>query len=69
MVQDTSEHRRSEDGVAGESGIPAAEGEIRSEDHRATFIALRHDLEEQVGLLATQRQIADLIDDQQLCRR
>jgi hypothetical protein len=30
---------------------------------------LRHDLEEQVGLLATQRQIADLIDDQQLCRR
>jgi len=30
------------------------------------FIALRYDLEEQVGLLAADRQVADLIDDQQL---
>jgi hypothetical protein len=52
VVQDAIEHRRSEHAVASESGIPTAEGEIRSEDHRAAFIALRHDLEEQAGLLA-----------------
>jgi hypothetical protein len=32
VVQDTIEHRRSEHAVAGESGIPTAEGKIRSED-------------------------------------
>jgi len=31
---------------------------IRSEYHRAAFIATRDDLEEQVGLFATHRQIA-----------
>src|SRR5271156_4270070 len=66
VMQYAVEHRRSEHCVTGESGIPTAEGEVRSEDHRAAFIALRHDLKEQVGLLAAHRQIADLIDDQQL---
>jgi hypothetical protein len=56
MMQDTIEHRRSEYGVAGESGIAAAEGEVRSEDHRAAFVALRDDLKEQVGLLASEEQ-------------
>ena len=60
------EHRRGGHAVVGESGIPAAEGKIRSEDHRAMFIALLYDLEAQVGVLATHRQIADLVDDQQL---
>jgi hypothetical protein len=32
VVQDAIEHRRGEHAVAGESGIPAAEGQIRSED-------------------------------------
>jgi hypothetical protein len=31
----------------------------------APFVALRHHLEEQVGLLAAHRQIADLVEDQQ----
>src|SRR5271165_593631 len=66
VVQDTIEHRGGEHAVAGESAIPTAEGKIRSENHRTAFIALRHDLEEQVGLLAAHRQIAYLIDDQQL---
>ena len=33
VVKNAIEHRRSEHGVAGESGIPTAESEIRSEDH------------------------------------
>jgi hypothetical protein len=65
-MQYAVEHRRSEHCVAGESGVPTAEGEVRSEDHRAALVALRHDLEEQVGLLAVHGQIADLVDDQQL---
>lgn len=60
------EHRHGEHAVAGEGGIPTAESEIRSEDHRAAFVALRHNLEEQVGLLTAHRQIAYLVDDQ-LC--
>ncbi len=34
--------------VAGESTTPTAESEIRSEDHRAAFVALGNDLEEEV---------------------
>jgi hypothetical protein len=37
VVQNTIERRRREDAIAGESGIPTAEGKIRSEDHRAAF--------------------------------
>ena len=44
---------------------PAAEDEIGSEYHRTAFIAPRDDLEEQVGLLAAQRQIGDLVNDRQ----
>ncbi len=64
-MEDPIEHRYGQYTVAGEGAIPAAEGEIRGEDHRAAFVALRHDLEEQVGLLAAHRQVADLVDDQQ----
>jgi hypothetical protein len=66
VVQDSIEHRGGQHAVAGESAVPAAEREIRSEYHRTAFIAPRDDLEEQIGLFAAQRQIADLVDDQQL---
>jgi hypothetical protein len=62
-MEDTVAHRHGEHAVAGEGDVPTAEGEIRSEDHRAAFVALGHDLEEQVGLLAAHLQIADLVDD------
>jgi hypothetical protein len=48
------------------AGVQTAEGKIRSQDHRAALVTPRHDLEEQVGLLACHRQVADLIDDQKL---
>src|SRR5277367_3721558 len=65
VVQDTIEHCDGEHAITGEGGIPTAESKIGSEDPRATFVPLRHDLEEQVRLLAAHRQIADLVDDQQ----
>src|SRR5580704_10281116 len=66
VVQDAIEHRGGQHAVAGESAVPTAEGEIRGENHRAAFVASLDDLKEQIGLLAAQRQIADLVDDQQL---
>lgn len=45
---------------------PLRKRQIAGQDHRTTpFITFGHDLEEVIGLLAGQRQIADLIDDQQ----
>ena len=41
VVKDAIEHRGGEHAVAGEGAIPAAEGEIRGEDHRAAFVAAR----------------------------
>ena len=34
VVQDAIEHRGGQDAVTGEGAIPAAEGEVRGEDHR-----------------------------------
>src|SRR5260221_6249899 len=66
VVKDAIEHRGGEYAVAGEGTIPTAEGEIRGQDHRAALVAPRDHLEEQIGLLAAHRQIADLVEDQQL---
>src|ERR1700674_731176 len=69
VMQDPVEHGGSEHSVARERLVPTAECEIGGEDQRASFVTPRDHLEEQIGLLASERQIADLIDDQQLrCR-
>ena len=65
VVKDAIEHRGGEHAVAGEGAFPAAEGEIRGEDRHDALVAARDDLEEQIGLLAGHRQIADLTEDQQ----
>ena len=64
MVQDAIGHRPVQHAVAGEGTVPAAEGQVRSEDHRAALVATHDDLEEQIGLFAAHRQIADLVEDQ-----
>jgi len=46
-----------------ESQLPKVGFEVRIIEPRS--LTLRHNLEEQVGLLAAHRQIADLVDDQQ----
>src|SRR5678815_1237220 len=45
---------------------PLSERQVAGEDHAAVLVATRNDVEEQVGLVATERQIAELVDDQQL---
>jgi PD-(D/E)XK nuclease superfamily len=64
MMEHAIEHRGGEYAVAGESAIPTAKGEIRGEDHRAMLVAPRDQLEEQVGLLAAQRQVFPLLDQE-----
>ncbi len=45
VMEDAIEHRHGQNAVAGEGRIPTGEGKIRGQDHRATLVALRHDLE------------------------
>src|SRR5437016_548051 len=66
MMQQPVEHRRGQHRIAGEGLIPGAEGEVGGQDRRSLLVTLGDDLEEQVGLFAPQRQVADLIDDQEL---
>ena len=46
-----------------------AQRQIGGEDQRAFLVALGHDLKEQIGLIAAERQIPDLIDDEQFWQR
>ena len=54
VVQQPVEHRGGEGRVAGEGLVPLGEAEVTGEDQAAALVALGDDLEEQVGLLATQ---------------
>lgn len=45
---------------------PRAEALIASDDDRATFIAARYELKEQVGSLAVDWQVANLVNYQKL---
>ena len=45
---------------------PLLEAAVRGDDDRAAFVAARDEREEQVGGLAFERQVADLVDDQQV---
>lgn len=65
VMQDAVEHGGRQRGVAAEGGVPLRERQVARQDHRATLVALGDDLEEVAGLVAGQRQIADLVDDEQ----
>ena len=52
-------------GVA-EDLAPRLEAAVGGDDDRAAFVAARDQGEEQVGGLAFQRQVADLVDDEQV---
>src|SRR5689334_20467323 len=68
-MQDAVEHCSCQDGVAGEGLIPTTERQIGSEDQRSLLVSLGYDLEEQTGLIAAKRQVADLINDEELWHR
>ena len=45
--------------------VPLAEWQVACQDERAFFVASCDDLKKQICLFAAQRQIANLIDDEQ----
>src|SRR5215469_5794793 len=65
MVQEPVEDRAGDHGVA-EHFAPGTETLIAGNNDRATLVTPRDQLEEQVGALAVNRQVADLIDYEQL---
>jgi hypothetical protein len=65
MVQKPIEDRAGDHGVA-EHVAPGAQALIAGDDDRAAFIATGDQLEEQVGALTVDRQIADFIDQERL---
>lgn len=64
VVEKPVEHCGGDDWIA-EDIAPFAEAAVGSEDHRALFLARVDQLEEQVAAARADRQIADLIDDEQ----
>jgi hypothetical protein len=68
-VQQPIEQRRRQGGVAGEGLVPLPERQVRGHDGRSFLVALGGDLEEQVGLVAIHRQVADLRQELRLCDR
>ena len=65
MVQQAVEDRAGDHGVA-EDLAPGAETLVAGDDDRAALVAARDQLEEQIGALAVDRQIANLVTDQKL---
>jgi len=62
MMHQPVDHRRRHDGIA-EDLTPGREGLVGGDDHRAALIAGGHQLEEQVGGLGVEGDVADLVDD------
>ena len=65
MVEQSIENRRGDDGIP-EDLAPGAEALIAGEQNRALLIAPGDELEEQIGALPINRDIADLVNDQEL---
>lgn len=64
MVDDAVDHR-GRDGLVAEHAAPPAKWQVRGEDQRCVFVAGGHELEEQVGGVLLEGQVADLVDDDQ----
>src|SRR5439155_23295620 len=64
MVEHAIEDGGGDDAVA-EDIAPAAEGLVAGQDERPLLVAAADQLEEQVGAALVDRQVADLVDDQE----
>ena len=64
VVQQPVEQRRGDDGIA-EDLAPFGKAAVRGEDHGAFFVAGVDELEEQIAAAGRDRQVADLVDDEQ----
>src|SRR5215467_1478413 len=63
-MQDAIEDGCGDDAIAKDLA-PAAEALVAGQDHRAALVPATDELEEEVGAGAVDRQVADLIDNQQ----
>src|SRR5262249_9160737 len=68
VVEDAIEDRRGDDPIA-EDLAPAPEALVAGQNHRAALVPAADELEEQVGALPIDGQIADLVDDEQAGHR
>ena len=62
MVDEAVDHGGGDDGVA-QHFAPPSEGLVRGDDHRGAFVAGGDELEEQVGGLGFEGDVADFVDD------
>src|SRR5262249_9940386 len=65
VVQDAVEDGGGERAVVVEDLRPVLEGTVGGDHHRPAFVAPADDLEQQIGAVLVDRQIAELVDDQQ----
>ena len=65
VVEQAIEDRGRDHGIA-EHLAPGPEALVAGEDDGAALVAARDELEEEVGALAVDRDVADLVDDEQL---
>ena len=64
MVDEAVDHGGGDDVVA-EDLAPTAEGLVRGDDESGSFVAGGDELEEQVRRFGLERDVADLVDDEQ----
>lgn len=67
-MQQSVEDGRGDDAIA-EDFAPGPAALVAGENHRTALVAAADELDEEVGADAVDRQVADLIDDQQTRRR
>ena len=63
-MDEAVDHRRGH-GLVTEDSAPAAEGQVAGEDQLGVFVAAGDELEEQVRGVLLERDVADLVDDQE----
>src|SRR5712692_17995 len=65
MMQQPIENRGGQGAVMVEDRGPLLESAVRGNNNRPLFIAQRDDLEEQIGACLVNREIAELVEDEQ----
>jgi len=65
MVQKPGQRCRCQRGIATEGLFPFPKAQIRRQDDRVRLISFGYDLEDQIRLSLAERELADLVDNQQ----
>jgi hypothetical protein len=64
MMQEAVEQRGGDDGIAKDVS-PLGGAAVRGEDHGAVFVASVDELEEEIAAAGNDREVADLVDNEQ----